>query len=298
MENVNIPPLVSICIPTYNGARYLNDALDSVALQSYGNIEVIVSDDDSSDDSLDILERFCESVNFSVLVLNHKPNGIGANWNNTIKNANGKYVKFLFQDDVLFPDCIEKMVCKMEAEPTLGMVACQRDFIIESDLNDTITKWIKEYGNLQQGFQNTDYEQETHFTLDKSIFAMQSFYGSPLNKIGEPPTVMFKKSLVEEVGYFKEDLKQILDYEFYYRVLKKYSIIVLKEKLVKFRIHDSQATNVNRNTQINDYEMYNRLLHRDYLKLLHPDVQRTLKKKYSILYLYFYKIRKKLKLNF
>jgi glycosyltransferase involved in cell wall biosynthesis len=292
-------PLVSICIPVYNGERYLQEALDSISTQSYTVLEVIVSDDESIDSSLELIERFRESVIFPVFIHHHKPKGIGANWNNTIKNAKGKYIKFLFQDDVLLPDCIEKMVCKMEAEPTLGMVACQREFIIEGNLNNAIKIWIKNYNNLQVEYSGSSYAKEQFFLLDKSIFSLKTFYSSIIkNKIGEPPTVMFKKSLVEEVGYFKEDLKQILDYEFYYRVLKKYPIMVLKEKLVKFRIHDTQATNVNRNTQINDYEKYNQLLYKDYLRLLHPEVQRTLKKKYSVLYRYFYKIRKKLKLSF
>lgn len=279
--------MVSICIPTYNGAKFLAEAMDSAIAQTYKNLEIIVSDDASKDDTLKIIASYKEKTDIPIIIYDHKPSGIGANWNNCIKKANGEYIKFLFQDDILYLDCIEKMVTLFSEHTNLGLVACKRDFIIENP-SEVINDWIKNYSNLQQQF-----EEDTAITyLDKSFFKRQDFISPPLNnKIGEPPTVLFKKSTIESIGYFDESLQQILDYVFYYRLLKKYSIAIINEPLVAFRIHNSQATNVNRNRKINDYKLYDKILYNEFYKLLHPSQQKRLTAKFSI----FTKIKKIIK---
>ena len=99
-------PLVSICIPTYNGEAYLQEALDSIQNQDYQNLEVVISDDNSSDNTVSIIQKFKNEVDFSVTIISHTPKGIGANWNNCIKHAAGTYIKFLFQDENAMPDSI------------------------------------------------------------------------------------------------------------------------------------------------------------------------------------------------
>lgn len=288
-------PLVSICIPTYNGEEFLQEALDSIRIQDYPNLEVVVSDDQSIDATLDIVSRFRESVTFPVKTFSHSPKGIGANWNNSIKGASGTFIKFLFQDDVLQPKCITKMVEKMILQPELGIVACQRDFIVQGKESTVINQWIEKYQNLQEEYEGTSYDKGGYYLLDASIFSMSSFDSSPLNKIGEPPTVLFKKSLVKEVGYFREDLKQILDYEFYYRALKRYPILIIKEPLISFRIHDKQATNVNRNSQISDYDLYPEILYKEYYPLLHKTLQESLKRRFHFYHKWTYKVANKFK---
>ncbi len=279
--------LVSICIPTYNGEEYLEEALASIKAQTYKNIEVIVSDDDSKDNTLKLVKLFKNQVNYPVTIINHKPKGIGANWNSCIKNANGKFIKFLFQDDILLPTSIEEMVTVFNQKPALGLVACKREFIIEGKPSEEITKWISRYENLQSQFE----KYNKLIIIDNSIFARHDFQQSPMNKIGEPSTVMFRKAIVEDVGYFDENLRQILDYVFYYRILKKYSIGIINKPLVKFRIHDKQATNINRNTFINDYDIYKKILYKEFLPLLHQENRKALILKFSK----FAKLKKKLK---
>lgn len=284
-------PLVSVCIPTYNGASFLEEALASVVSQTYKNVEVVISDDESSDGTWAILERFRETATIPIRLYTHKPNGIGANWNHTLVKASGVYIKFLFQDDVLEPNCIEKMVSFMELNTSYGLVASKRLFITTSDQKKIGDQWQNKYENLQSQFEKTD---EIVF-FDNSLFSSKYFLKEPKNKIGEPPTVLFRKAILEEVGYFDERLKQVLDYVFYYRLLKKYPIAILPEKLVKFRIHPNQATNVNRNQDIPDYEEYDAILYKEFLDLLHPWEQNRLKTKYSKVYRIQKKLKKKLR---
>ncbi|MDN3595042.1 glycosyltransferase family 2 protein [Zunongwangia endophytica] len=262
--------LVSICIPTYNGGVYLQEALDSILQQNFRDFEIIISDDQSKDETLKIANKFKEAVDFPVKIYNHNPNGIGANWNNCLEKAKGKYIKFLFQDDILYSTCISDMTKFLEDNKDISLVASKRDFIVESNLNKDLKKWIQTYGNLQCQFKNLSQT----LVLDKKVFRSDFFLQSPLNKIGEPSVVMFRNDILKKVGYFREDLKQILDYEFYYRILKKQQIAILNKKLVAFRIHDDQATNINRSSKINDYKIYNEILYKEYFWLLNKDYQK------------------------
>lgn len=272
-------PLVSICIPTYNGAAFLQEALDSVVKQSYSNLEVVISDDASDDITLDIIYEFKDYANIPVFVYHNKPSSIGANWNNTIRNANGEYIKFLFQDDILTPNCISEMIAVLQSHPELGLVASKRTFIKGKSPSDEIKQWIDKYGNLQKEFEKS--EELTY--IDKTLFTEAYFLNSHIrNKIGEPSAVMFKKELADEVGYFDEDLEQILDYVFYYRILKKYPILIINKPLVKFRLHSSQATQINNQKHILDYEKYDVILYKQFYSFLHPEHKKRLALKYSI----------------
>ncbi len=134
--------LVSICIPTYNGEKYLQEALDSVKAQTYKNIEVIISDDVSKDRTLEICERFKNEVNFPVYIYHHQPAGIGANWNNCIEKASGEYIQFLFQDDILHPICIEEKL-KYLKQNNLKAVCCKREIIDENGSPVTTGRWYE-----------------------------------------------------------------------------------------------------------------------------------------------------------
>lgn len=277
---MNHRSLISICIPTYNGAQFLKPALDSVVSQTYKNIEVVVSDDASQDETLKVVEEFKSKVDFPVYIYHHKPTGIGANWNNCIQHANGDFIKFLFQDDVLHPECIEKMVSLMEANKKIGLVCCKRNFKVEGEPNEEIRDWIKKYGDLQESLK---LPKDPISFLDKKLFKHPEFLRSPLNKIGEPSCVLFRKSIIKKVGYFREDLKQILDYEFYYRILKHRYIAIINEELVCFRIHPKQATNVNRRKVINDYKNFDKILYQNFLLHLNIAEKKRLFLKYNLI---------------
>ena len=285
-----LEPLVSICVPTYNGATFLEEALGSIVTQTYPNIEVVVSDDASRDTTWQILERFKSNADIPVQLHHHTPSGIGANWNNSLLKANGVYIKFLFQDDVLETTCVEQMVHFMEKNPNCGLVACKRSFISQEKPTDEIQDWIKQYKDLQVQFN----QDNSVLHLNDTLFEREDFLKGCKNKIGEPTATMFRKSILKKVGYFDEDLRQILDYVFYYRILKKYSIAILPEQLVRFRIHPDQATNVNRHRNISDYEDYDHILYREFLPLLSKYEQNRLKSKYDWTYLWTMKIKRKL----
>ena len=282
MNMVNIMPLISVCLPVYNGEKYLKEALASLRKQTYKNIELIVSDDNSKDHSLLVIKEFSKSVNFPVYIYSHLPNSIGGNWNNCIEKANGEYIKFLFQDDVLEPTCIEEMLSTYNAYPNAGLITCKRNFIVDENSNNKETyHWINEFGDLQI---NICENGGSITVLNKKMFSNIEFLKSPFNKIGEPTAVLFKKEIVKKIGLFDTQLRQKLDYEYWYRILKISDIIVINKPLVQFRIHQDQETNVNKNKKIDDYDIYNKIIFDKYLELLHPEVKKKLRNELSTRY--------------
>lgn len=120
-------PLVSICLPTYNGSRFVGKTLESVLSQDYSNIEIHISDHCSSDNTRTIIQSF-EDSRISISI--QQPGG-GAenNWNASISQASGKYVKLLCQDDVLKKSCISEQVDLMEQHPEATFCFSPRDVI-------------------------------------------------------------------------------------------------------------------------------------------------------------------------
>lgn len=283
--------LVSICIPTYNGEKYLQESLDSIKLQTYQNIEVIISDDSSKDSTLLICEKFKKEVTFPVYIYKHTPSGIGANWNYSIENANGEYIKILFQDDVMETDCIEEMM-RYLLENKLEIVVCKRK-IIDADSKEVSTGiWYHNFNDLQKpaGIESKDF-----FVLSKRNLKNYDYERYSMdNIIGEPCVSLFTKKLVKRVGPFNANLKQILDYEYWLRILIKYDIGIIGRKLMKFRYHDEQTSNINTSQNIDERHIILSLLHgkllfyidrkmaKKYLKQKYPIIQRLAILRYKI----------------
>lgn len=247
-------PLVSICIPTYNGQKFIAEAMDAAIKQTYRPLEIVVSDDASKDATLEIIKSFQNKTDIPIHIFTHKPSGIGANWNHSIKKSKGEYIKFLFQDDILAPSCIEKMMEIAVTNKDVGMVYSKRDFLFDS--NDAKSKeWIQLYGNLHLSWKknliiNGEVTKGTDLLKDENLLNF------PENKIGEPTAVLLKKEVFDTVGYFSEVLKQTLDIEFWYRLMKKYDVVYIDEKLLSFRLHEMQTTALNQSNNLDESSLF------------------------------------------
>lgn len=286
-------PLVSICMPTFNGETYIEEALNSAIHQDYPNLEIVVTDDDSKDLTLSIVESLRSKTKIPIYLYNHEPSGIGANWNYCVKKASGDYIKFLFQDDTLQIDCISKMMVVALQNTNVGLVYCKRHFL-EEKISPKTSEFISFYSHLENYWDNKDLPKP--ICSGRLYLKDKALLNSPKNKIGEPTTVLLKKECFDKAGWFNEDLKQTLDYEYWYRLMKFYNVAFIDEQLVGFRLHEEQASEVNKNNNIGTNEtmllykqyykhIYNYLHPKNKLKLLklyHPLVKRLVKLKQLI----------------
>lgn len=260
--------LVSICIPTYNGEKYIEEALHSAINQTYKNIEIIISDDDSQDNTLEIIQNVLGETKIPYHIYNHVPKGIGANWNNCIRKANGEYIKFLFQDDLLSTDCIEKMVALAVLDNKVGMVYCKR-IILHDTNNPGHLQWIQNCGILHKYWKNINVKEGI---IDgKEYLSDLNLLFKNENKFGEPTAVLLNKRVFKKIGYFDESLKQSLDIEYWYRVMKYFKVAFIDKELVSFRLHSQQATFINEKNKVDEKQALEKRIYNLIFWQLHPE---------------------------
>ena len=117
-------PLVSVVTPVYQGERYLADGIESVLSQTYEHWEHVIVDNASTDRSFEIAQHYAAKDSRIRAYRNERHHGVIRNHNIALglMVEDGKYCKVLQADDVLFPQCLEQMVCVAEAHPTVGLV--------------------------------------------------------------------------------------------------------------------------------------------------------------------------------
>lgn len=266
--------LVSVCIPTYNGSQFLKESLESVKNQTYQNIEVIVSDNFSTDNTMEIVNQFKKEVDFPIKIFLKKRKSIGSNWNNCIKKSSGDYIQFLFQDDILLPNCIEEKL-KCIKKNNLKIVCSKREIIDDKGSKVNSGPWYDSCHDLQK--LNLGLDIDNYYLLTKNDLKNINFDWCSTNIFGEPISFLYKKEIFEELGLFNVDYAQLLDLEFGYRVLKKYPIGIIGKKLFKFRLHQNQATNVNLKDKIESRREENKIkeiLTNDFLRYMSFEFQK------------------------
>ena len=124
-------PLVSILIPTYNRPEYLRRAVESCLAQTYQNLEVVITDNSTNDQSAKMMAGYSDP---RLRYFSNEGN-IGAvkSSNRAVELSRGKYIKFLMDDDLLKPRCLELMVDGLEKNPTAAMAMAPMDLIDEDD---------------------------------------------------------------------------------------------------------------------------------------------------------------------
>src|SRR5206468_7942928 len=138
-----------VCLPIYNGALYLRDAIHSILNQTVIPQEIIVSDSGSSDGSENIVREEARRAQAKLIILPTKTPGMVANWNSAIRAAAGKYIKFLFQDDLLHANCLEEMVKVAKSDERIGFVFSPRELLVEPSVEDDVyAQWLLQHRNL------------------------------------------------------------------------------------------------------------------------------------------------------
>jgi predicted O-linked N-acetylglucosamine transferase (SPINDLY family)/GT2 family glycosyltransferase len=235
-------PLVSVCIPTYNGEQFLEETLNTVLSQTYHNLEIIISDDNSSDRTIAIAESFREKLTCKFSILEHGQYGLSQNWNFCIAQAKGKYIKFLFQDDLLEPDAISKMVELAEQDEEVGLVFSPRRLFISEDDTYYDPTFLDGHGakDIHKGWSKLKPIQ-----LGRDLLEDRHLFNYSINKIGEPTTVLIKKEMFDKVGLFNSDLCQLVDLEMWLRIVSQCKVGFVNKYLSHFRLHEHQQTNRN-----------------------------------------------------
>lgn len=224
-DSVSVP-LVSICIPTYNASATIIETLNCVINQTYKNFEIIICDNQSTDNTLELIKKI--SDNRIQLSVNSENVGMLENFNIVLSKAEGKYVKLLCSDDRISSDCIEKEVSVFQNNPNkdLVMVSAEK-FVIDEKGKQLFAKRFPGKGGFYEG---------------GKVIRKSFRYGT--NIFGEPGSVLFLNEAVKKAGKINIpiELTYVVDLQLYAQVLKQGNLYVLKEPLFSFRITKNSYT--------------------------------------------------------
>jgi len=218
-------PLVSILVPAYNRVAYLEEALLSAMGQTYPNFEIILCDNSTTEAVKELVAKYPK-----VTYIDNRANrGLSQNFNACLSHASGEYISYLFDDDAYYPTKLSQMMAVMLADQNLSLVTSRRSFMDE------------------RGRLNTNFRHHVDVSEGKrsGLEVGRELLLSGRNFIGEPTTVLFRKSCVGELpltAYFGRDMLFYLDVQLYLKLCLKGDVYFLDDHLSRFRWHGQQAT--------------------------------------------------------
>lgn len=220
-------PLVSIGIPNYNYAHYIENALNSVANQTYKNIEIIIVDDCSIDNSIQVIEKWMSNYGGAMhiqLIKNKSNAGLTKVCNQVLQHAKGKYFQTLDADDIMLPEKIDMQVKLLDASKNTAFVYSNISVINEEGL-----------------VIHPDYLGRINYDKD----SMPS--GNIFNRLFEfnfipLPSVLVNTAYANAMGGFDESL-QVQDYYLWLKLSEKYDALYMPGITAMYRVHGSSMSN-------------------------------------------------------
>ena len=225
--------MVSVVVPSHNGERLIRRSIESVLSQGIDDLEVIVSDDGSTDATVAEVEGIADS---RVRIVHAPPDrGAAANWNHGITQARGEYVKLLPQDDVLLPGSLRRQVSLLAANPGCVMVGSLRDVV---DEEGRILFTGRGLGSLKTGVAARDE-------------VVASVFRSGTNVIGEPGAVLFRRDATDAISFRDED-GYVVDLAYYVRLLEGGDFLADRSVAAQFTVHRQSWTATLDTSQVTD----------------------------------------------
>lgn len=206
-------PLVSVVIPTYNYAAYVGQAIESVLMQDYEPKQIIVTDDESTDNTAEILAAYKGRI--EVLHLAH--GGPGAARNAGLRAATGELIALLDADDLWLAGKLSQQVKVMQQTPQAGL---SHSLIEPFDENGIYEPWVP------------DKDELAHGNCSEKIFRVNSIATS---------TVIMRREAIPQHGFY-EDMPTSQDYALWLDVLFGYPAVFIPQVLARYRGHPGQVT--------------------------------------------------------
>lgn len=213
---------VSVVIPVYNSERFLTESIESVLNQTYKNIEIFAIDDGSTDNSLEILQRYGNKI----IILSQSNQGLAPSLNAATKKITGKWFKWFSPDDILYPEAIEILVAEAKK-------------LSENTIVYSNWELIDHKNKKLRNFSESNYNSLGNFE-----FNVRLLDGQQINV----NTTLIPTSLFDRGCLFQDlDDQTAIDYDFFLRagVLFGTNFHLISDSLLKYRIHSTQLSHKN-----------------------------------------------------
>ena len=207
---------VAVLLPVHDAGKFLRECLDSILAQTFADFELIVCDDASGDDSAAILTEYAARDARIKVMRNASNLGIARTRNRLIEavSPDCEYIAIMDSDDVCFPDRLERQLAFLAAHPEAGGVGSALEIIDENS-------------------QTTGFR--SYPTSPAEIRRIM-----PVNNVIAQPTMMLRRAVVTDVGFYNPECVCCSDYEYWLRVLEKYDFANLPEPVLRYRMSSTQ----------------------------------------------------------
>lgn len=257
-------PVFSVVIPTYNRKSLVSRAIRSVMAQSFGDFELLVVDDHSTEDFGAVAESIGDS---RIRYIRRGRNGGNAATRNTgVQNACGDLIAFLDDDDEYMPDFLGKTYAYLRNAPnSIGFSWCGTEHVLDTQFGEQVLS----QETWQPSFDNRE---------DAYLSFLQS------RKIGTNCGITIRRSCFDSIGMFDESLRKAVDTDFLIRLAREFDFIAIPDVLI--RVHDHDGSRV-RTNYLKGAEAYEIIMEKHIEKLrTHPKVWSA--KHYKTAWLYYY----------
>lgn len=246
--NVGSPSheLISVVIPAYNAQRTLMDTLDSVFMQTWPAVEVIVVDDGSTDGTWQLLQ----SLGSRIRCLHQDNAGLAAARRTGLAAARGRWVALLDADDLCHPERLAVQAAVMRRFP--DVVLCGTDFSSFDEQGHTITSYAPQYyariGRAPKGVESL-LEHTDLMVVDGCGPAegIRVSHGNGYRHLAHgnfmhPPTLMFRRDLLEQIGSFDPDARSMCDWDWIARAARIGAVAYVDHPLIRYRLSAGQMS--------------------------------------------------------
>lgn len=226
---------ISVVVVTYNSSKYIIETLNSVLLQTYSDIELIISDDCSTDCTQDIcvkwLEQYRERFIDAKFVQTPTNKGICGNYNHALRFANGDWIKFIAGDDILLPECITTLVERVRVRENKIFFGALIPFSV-SAAGTIVKKDVRSIG--AECYLTSNPVEQIHKMLDK------------IDYVAEGPTIFVHTETLRKLGGMNEHIPMCEDFPIALKfALNDFSIGWIEQPLVLYREYEESVAHSN-----------------------------------------------------
>jgi glycosyltransferase involved in cell wall biosynthesis len=213
---------VSIVVPSYQNARFIDDTMESALSQTFEDFELVVADHSSTDGTWDRLQAYAGDPRVRLM---RTPPGGGAeaNWNAVTAQATGTYVKLLCGDDLIAPTCLERQVAALEAHPSAVLAAARRDLV------DVAGRPLLRGRGLGPLVGPVPGDQ-----------ALRTLVRAGTNLLGEPACVLMRRDALTKSDGWRATYPYLIDQFTYMTLLTTGDMVGVDATLASFRVSNTQ----------------------------------------------------------
>lgn len=216
-------PKVSVLIASYNHEKYIGYAIQSVLGQTYQDFEIVIVDDGSKDNSVEVIRSFTDPR--IRLICFEQNQGACTAAKRLLQEAKGEYIAILNSDDAFLPEKLAKQVDFLDKNDKYGAVFSYAQIIDEA--GEIFTDENHFYSKIFVQENKSRHEWLRYFFYNGNCLCH--------------PSIMIRSECYESVGFYDERYYQLPDFDFWIRLCLKYEIYIIPENLIEFRVRENEA---------------------------------------------------------